>query len=170
MRASDTRLRLQRFGRKGLPFYRIVAAHKAAPRDGKFHEILGTFNPLPDRYGATHVTFNVERVKYWLVQGATASERVLHLLGRAELIPPPPRRRDPLLEEFLPKTPPRWDQLGLSAASSMTRATSSVTQAVTSPVVEDPSSELASDSESVSSETSGEESVSSSESSSDTVK
>eukprot|EP00966_Prymnesium_polylepis_P206583 4786106-Prymnesium_polylepis.1 len=82
---SDVRIRLQRFGRKRFPFYRIVATHKYAPRDGKFHEILGTYNPTPDRYGAKHVTFNVERLKYWLVQGAAPSERVMYLLGRSEL-------------------------------------------------------------------------------------
>ena len=94
---SDVRIRLQRFGRKRFPFYRIVATHKYAPRDGKFHEILGTYNPTPDRYGAKHVTFNVERLKYWLVQGAAPSERVMYLLGRSELVPPVPRRQRSLL-------------------------------------------------------------------------
>ena len=106
---SSVRIRLQRFGRKRLPFYRIVATHKHAPRDGKFYEVLGTYNPLPDRHGAKHVTLNVERIKFWLTNGAAPSERVLFLLGKSEIVPPPPRRHRPLLEEFTKPPTLRWD-------------------------------------------------------------
>ena len=101
-----------------MPFYRIVAAHKYSPRDGKFKEILGTYNPIPDRFGAKNVTLNVERIKFWLCVGASPSERVLQLLGRAEIVPPPPRRRRSLLEEFAPKVAMRWEEKRALAAAS----------------------------------------------------
>ena len=90
--AGVVRLRLQRFGVKHKPFYRIVAATIRAARDAKFLEILGTYNPLPDRYGTKHVTLNVERIKYWVARGADPSEPVARLLGRAGVIPTFPRR------------------------------------------------------------------------------
>ena len=95
---------MQRFGVKHRPFYRIVAATVRAARDAKFLEILGTYNPLPDRYGAKHVTLNVERIKYWVARGADPSEPVARLLGRANIIPIFPRRgqpRSPVVEAVL---------------------------------------------------------------------
>ena len=86
------RLRMQRFGRKHKPFYRIVAAFHRKPRDGAFLEILGTYDPLPDKQGNKHVTLNVERVKHWIMNGADPSETVAFLLGRAGVIPMYPRR------------------------------------------------------------------------------
>ena len=65
-RGATVRIRLQRFGRKHQAFYRIVAAHFQSPRDGKFLDVLGTYNPIPDRQGVKHVTLNVERIKYWI--------------------------------------------------------------------------------------------------------
>ena len=93
--AGTVRLRLQRWGEKHNPVYRIVAAHVRAARDKKFLEILGTYNPHPDRYGSKHVTLNVERIKYWVARGAQPSEPVARLLGRASVIPMFPRRGQP---------------------------------------------------------------------------
>jgi small subunit ribosomal protein S16 len=92
MRGGDVRLRLARWGRAHRPFYRIVAARRGAPRDGKFLERLGTYNPIPDREGNKHVTLNVDRINRWLADGATPTETVGWLLSRAEVIPPWPRR------------------------------------------------------------------------------
>jgi len=93
--AGTVRLRLQRWGEKHNPVYRIVAAHVRAARDKKFLEILGTYNPHPDRHGSKHVTLNVERIKYWVARGAQPSEPVARLLGRASVIPMFPRRGQP---------------------------------------------------------------------------
>eukprot|EP00316_Scyphosphaera_apsteinii_P003814 CAMPEP_0119329526 /NCGR_PEP_ID=MMETSP1333-20130426/76096_1 /TAXON_ID=418940 /ORGANISM="Scyphosphaera apsteinii, Strain RCC1455" /LENGTH=108 /DNA_ID=CAMNT_0007338671 /DNA_START=15 /DNA_END=341 /DNA_ORIENTATION=+ len=86
------KLRLQRGGHLHQAFYRIVAADSKAPRDGKFVEKLGTYNPLPDRDGIKHVTLNVKRIKYWIMQGAQPTETVAQLLARAQVLPPSPRR------------------------------------------------------------------------------
>ena len=92
-------MRLQRFGRKRLPFYRIVAADAKWKRDGKHHEKLGTYNPLPDRDGIKHVTLNVKRIYHWLRCGAVPTETVGRLLARSQLIPPWPSRGMPPKDE-----------------------------------------------------------------------
>lgn len=70
------KIRLSRGGRKNLPFYSIVATNSTSPRDSKFLEKLGTFNPLLKGDSATRVVLNKERVEYWLSVGAQPSERV----------------------------------------------------------------------------------------------
>lgn len=86
------RLRLQRFGRRNLPFYRIVAADSRAPRDGRFIEKLGTYNPLPSKDGIKEITAHSDRVRYWLANGAQPSTRVAWLFGKCGLMPPLPPR------------------------------------------------------------------------------
>ncbi|MGI9365430.1 MAG: 30S ribosomal protein S16 [Rhizobiaceae bacterium] len=75
-----TKIRLARGGSKKRPFYRIVAADVRAPRDGRFIEKLGTYNPLLAKDNAERITMNKERVQYWLDQGATPTDRVLRFL------------------------------------------------------------------------------------------
>lgn len=80
-----TKLRLARGGSKKRPFYRIVAADVRAPRDGRFIEKLGTYNPLLPKDSAERVTLNAERIQYWLDHGATPTDRVLRFLDAAGL-------------------------------------------------------------------------------------
>ena len=75
-----TKIRLARGGSKKRPFYRIVAADTRAPRDGRFIEKLGTYNPLLAKDSAERVTMNKERIQYWLDQGAQPTDRVLRFL------------------------------------------------------------------------------------------
>mmetsp|Transcript_22426 Transcript_22426/g.47377 ORF Transcript_22426/g.47377 Transcript_22426/m.47377 type:complete len:104 (-) Transcript_22426:230-541(-) len=89
------RLRLQRFGRKHSPFYRMVAANARAPRDGKFLEILGTYNPIANRDGMKEIRLKEDRLKYWLGVGAQPSDRVAWILGKFGILPPPPPRFNP---------------------------------------------------------------------------
>mmetsp|Transcript_1265 Transcript_1265/g.3655 ORF Transcript_1265/g.3655 Transcript_1265/m.3655 type:complete len:107 (-) Transcript_1265:735-1055(-) len=86
------RLRLQRFGRTHRPFYRMVAANARAPRDGKFLEIVGTYNPIPNRAGMKEIRLKTDRLKYWLGVGAQPSDRVSWLLGKFGILPPPPSK------------------------------------------------------------------------------
>ncbi|NLO57669.1 MAG: 30S ribosomal protein S16, partial [Synergistaceae bacterium] len=65
------RIRLSRHGRKKAPFYRLVVADSRSPRDGRFIELLGTYDPMAD---PAKITVNEERAVYWLTVGATASE------------------------------------------------------------------------------------------------
>ena len=88
-------LRLSRGGRKNRPHYSVVVADKRYPRDGRFIEKLGTYNPLLAKDDAARVNLNEERIKYWLGQGAQPSDRVAIFLGKAGVIPMPERKNNP---------------------------------------------------------------------------
>jgi small subunit ribosomal protein S16 len=79
----SVRIRLARGGTKKRPFYRIVATNSRSPRDGRFLEKLGTYNPLLASDHPQRVVMNEERLRYWLAQGATPSERVARFLDGA---------------------------------------------------------------------------------------
>ena len=82
-------IRMARQGAKKHPFYHIVAADSRAPRDGRFVEKLGTYNPMLDKASPERVKLNEERIKYWLGVGAQPSDRVARFLGEAKLIAMP---------------------------------------------------------------------------------
>ena len=85
------KIRLARGGAKKRPFYRIVAADERAPRDGRYIERLGTFNPLLPKDDESRVVLNVERIQHWLGTGAKPTDRVLRLLDAAGLAERKPR-------------------------------------------------------------------------------
>ena len=72
------KIRLQRFGAHKAPRYRIVAADSKSPRDGKFLEILGTYNPCTD---PATVTLNAEKIQKWLANGAQPTGTVKRILA-----------------------------------------------------------------------------------------
>ena len=74
------KIRLARGGSKKRPFYRVVAADSRMPRDGRYVEKLGTYNPLLAKDDAARVQLNMERVNYWLGEGAQPTERVVRFL------------------------------------------------------------------------------------------
>lgn len=82
-------IRLARGGRKNRPFYRIVVADKRMPRDGRFIEKLGTYDPLLASDNENRVRLVKDRIEYWLGQGAKPSERVAIFLGKAGIIEMP---------------------------------------------------------------------------------
>ena len=73
------RIRLARRGRKKRPFYSIVVAHSEAPRDGRFIERIGTYNPLTD---PATVEIKTDRLQYWLQQGAQPTDTVRSLIRK----------------------------------------------------------------------------------------
>jgi small subunit ribosomal protein S16 len=77
------KIRLARGGSKKRPFYRIVAADSRMPRDGRFIEKLGTYNPLLPKDSEERVKMNLERVQYWLDQGAQPTDRIARMLEAA---------------------------------------------------------------------------------------
>jgi small subunit ribosomal protein S16 len=93
------KIRLSRGGAKKRPFYRIVVAEATAPRDGRFIEKLGTYNPLLPRDHAERVTLVEDRVKHWLSVGAQPTDRVLRFLDERGLSKRParnnPQRAEP---------------------------------------------------------------------------
>ncbi|WP_299673754.1 30S ribosomal protein S16 [uncultured Roseobacter sp.] len=79
------KIRLARGGSKKRPFYRIVAADSRMPRDGRYIEKLGTYNPLLPKDSEERVKMDVERVQHWLSQGAQPTDRVARMLEAAGL-------------------------------------------------------------------------------------
>jgi len=71
---------LTRKGQKKRPFYRVVVAEKSSPRDGRFVEIVGHYNPIPDPF---EFRLDMERIQYWISQGAKPSETVKRLIDKA---------------------------------------------------------------------------------------
>jgi len=83
------KIRMTRGGAKKRPFYSIVVADSRSPRDGRFIEKLGTYNPMLDRGHPERVVMKSERIQHWLKVGALPSERVERILGDAGLVPKP---------------------------------------------------------------------------------
>lgn len=77
------KIRLRRMGAKKNPYYRIVVADSHFPRDGRFIEEIGTYNPLEE---PAAVTVNAERAKHWIGVGAQPTETVRALLKKAEVL------------------------------------------------------------------------------------
>ncbi len=84
------RIRLSRGGAKKRPFYRIIVADSRKPRDGRFIERIGTYNPMVGKDHPDRLKINDERTKYWLGVGAKPSERVARFLGDRGIIEKPP--------------------------------------------------------------------------------
>ena len=103
------KIRLARLGRKKRPFYRVVATNSKSPRDGKFLEILGTYDPLQE---PSVVSINMEKLNVWVKKGAQLSNRVQKLTDPekyAELVKDKPKRKPkkaPVEQEKAPEAVP----------------------------------------------------------------
>ena len=84
------KIRLTRGGAKKRPFYRIVVAEATAPRDGRFIERVGSYNPMLPADNPQRVTLLEERIRHWLSVGAQPTDRVARFLGQAGIIEPRP--------------------------------------------------------------------------------
>jgi small subunit ribosomal protein S16 len=89
------KLRLSRGGSKKRPVYKVVVADSRFPRDGRFIEKVGFFNPLLPKDKKERVGLEAERIKYWLGQGAKPTTRVARILGENDLIPMPVNGNNP---------------------------------------------------------------------------
>ena len=89
------KIRLSRAGAKKRPFYRIVVADSRSPRDGRYLERLGTYDPMLPKDSTERIKLNEPRIKHWLGMGAQPSDRVARFLGGAEIIPIPAQRNNP---------------------------------------------------------------------------
>ncbi len=83
------KIRLARAGAKKRPYYHIVVADSRSPRDGRFIEKLGSYNPMLPAEHADRLRLQDEKIKEWLSKGALATDRVAKFLGRAGIIPMP---------------------------------------------------------------------------------
>ena len=90
------KIRLARAGAKKRPYYHIVVADSRSPRDGRFIEKLGSYNPMLPADHAERIRLQDERITHWLGEGALPTERVARFLGRAGLAPMPAFREQPV--------------------------------------------------------------------------
>ena len=102
------KIRLSMGGAKKRPVYKIVIADSKFPRDGRFIEKVGFFNPLLPKTKKERVNLEVERIKYWISKGAKPTLRVSRILGEAQVYPMPPKGNNPL--KAIPKKDRKKDK------------------------------------------------------------
>ncbi len=90
------RIRLARAGAKKRPYYHIVVSDSRSPRDGRFIEKLGSYNPMLPAEHEDRVRLQGERITHWLSHGAIATDRVARFLGKAGLAPMPKWNEQPV--------------------------------------------------------------------------
>jgi len=90
------KIRLSMGGAKKRPFYKIVVADSRFPRDGRFIEKVGFFNPLLPKTKKERINLKIERIKHWIGKGAKPTLRVSRILGEAAVYPMPPKGNNPL--------------------------------------------------------------------------
>ena len=83
-------------GAKKRPVYKIVVADSRFPRDGRFIEKVGFFNPLLPKTKKERINLEIERIKHWISKGAKPTLRVSRILGEADIYPMPPKGNNPL--------------------------------------------------------------------------
>jgi len=111
-------IRMTRHGTKKRPFYHIVVADSRSPRDGRFIEKLGTYNPLLPREHEQRLTMEKERIAHWLKVGARPSDRVAKFLANAELMKPRERREQTKKNQPRAKTQERMKTEAAAAAAA----------------------------------------------------
>jgi small subunit ribosomal protein S16 len=89
------KIRLARAGAKKRPYYHIVVADSRSPRDGRFIEKVGSYNPMLPSDHADRIRLQNERITHWVSQGAVATDRVAKFLGKAGIIEAPVLREQP---------------------------------------------------------------------------
>ena len=110
------KIRMTRGGAKKRPFYSIVVADSRSPRDGRFLEKLGTYNPMLDKGHPERLVMKTERIQHWLKMGALPSERVHRFLGDAGLAAKPVIRERP--KKSAPRAKAQERAKGAAAAAA----------------------------------------------------
>ena len=133
------KIRLSRAGAKKTPHYRVIVADARKPRDGRFIERVGTYNPLLPRDDPDRVKLKLDRIKYWLDQGAQPSSRVAKFLGSADVIPVR-KRENPQKAKPKAKAQARLDELAkvdAEKAEEVAKGTAESAEPVDEPVADE---------------------------------
>ncbi|MCX8506012.1 MAG: 30S ribosomal protein S16 [Alphaproteobacteria bacterium] len=116
------KIRLTRGGSKKRPYYRIVVAEVTAPRDGRFIEKLGSYNPMVERDHPGRLNLEIERVKHWLSVGAQPTDRVAKFLSDKGLMAAPVRRETPQQSAPRKKTQEKMKAAAAAAEANAAKA------------------------------------------------
>ena len=116
------KIRLSRAGSKKRPYYHIVVANSASPRDGKFIDVIGAFNPMLGKTDEKRVQLDAEKAAAWLKKGAQPTDRVLRFLDKAGLLKREPRNNP---SKALPGKKRQEREKAQAAASDARRALAS---------------------------------------------
>jgi small subunit ribosomal protein S16 len=130
------KIRLTRQGAKKRPFYRVVVAEASSPRDGRYIERLGTYNPMLPKDSEDRVSLNAERIQYWIGNGAKATDRVASLMASAGLGEKPVRNNP---EKAKPKA--KAQERLREQAEAMQAAEDAAAEAAAAPEEEAPAEE-----------------------------
>lgn len=133
------KIRLARGGAKKRPFYKIVIAEATSPRDGKFVERVGSYNPMLPADHADRVVLNAERIQYWLSTGAQPTDRVARFLGVAKITEMPSQKNRPQKSQPKKKAQERL----ATEAKAREEALKAQAQSVAAPVEEAPAEDAA---------------------------
>jgi len=136
------KIRLARGGSKKRPFYRVVAADARMPRDGRFIEKLGTYNPLLAKDSEERVKLDLERIQHWLGQGAQPTDRVSRMLEAAGVIPAK-TRNNPIKAKPGKKAIERTEEKAAKAAAPVEEEAPAEEAAAEAPAAETPAEEAA---------------------------
>jgi small subunit ribosomal protein S16 len=137
---------MSRGGRTNLPFYRIVVADSRSPRDGRYIERVGTYNPLLKTGDENRVVLVKDRIEHWLKQGAQPSERVAMFLGKAGMIAMPKQTVRPKKSAPGEKTKMRLEEKAAkkaAAAEAAEAAKAAEAEAKAAPAAEAPAADEA---------------------------
>ncbi|UWQ18737.1 30S ribosomal protein S16 [Jannaschia sp. M317] len=129
------KIRLARGGSKKRPHYAIVAADSRMARDGRFIEKLGTYNPLLSKDSEDRVKMDLERVQYWLSQGAQPTDRVARFLEAADALPKKERanaKKGTPGKKALERVKEKADKAAAAVAAAAEAAAEKVSDAVSS--------------------------------------
>ena len=136
------KIRLSRGGSKKRPFYRIVVAEAAAPRDGRYVERVGHYNPMVPKEHENRLSVNSDRVKFWMNKGAQPTDRVHKLLALADILKAPEIREQPKKSAVGKKRAEREAEAAdAAAAEAAAEAAAAEAQAEEAPVEEAPEEE-----------------------------
>jgi len=135
------KIRLARGGAKKRPFYRIVVAEASAPRDGRYVERIGHYNPMVPKDDEQRLLVNGERVKFWMERGAKPTERVQKLLASVQLAEPVALREQPLKSAPGKKRAEREAAEAEAAAAAVEEAAAAEEAAAEAPAEEAPAEE-----------------------------
>lgn len=137
------KIRLSRGGAKKRPFYRVVIADSRSPRDGKFIERVGSYNPMVPKDHPERLLFKEDRIKHWIGLGALPTDRVARLLSTMGLFEAPVRHEQTKQDKPKAKAQERQQEQADKAAA----ATEAAAEAAAAPAEEAPAEEAPAEAE-----------------------